>query len=293
MTTIDNKNSEEDVDIDKLKISQLIDESYVARRVYWPAYTWLVQTSYSSIITKNETKFSTRLPEINKDSLINHISDLFNKVNATFYHLQQLKASEKKAVEMGLKLASISSPGFEKSIGIAGSYYEPTLYEYEALLVDAKTALDILTITIAKSIGRKEDSIVSLLHNLDQVKKLSTIETELKVVLNKFSIFIDTFIGNVSKRNYAVHNGSLPIGTINVPINNPRAPIIKSKAYDPHKPISDQTKGINKTMNLHGYCENTFYSMADIVVDCLEILLNTKFKKGPKISLQEEKEMEK
>jgi len=288
-TNGDKNDMAEDEKATKLRLAQLIDESYAARRIYWPAYTWPVQTSYSNFIAKNEAELSARFPKIDKDDLINHISDLFNKVNATFYHLQQLKASEEKAVGMGLRLATISPPGFEKSIGIAGTYYEPTQYEYEALLTSAKTAMDILTIVIAKSIGRKEDNIVSFLHVLNQAEKLSSIETKLKAILNKFSTFVDSFSRNVSKRNYAVHNGSLPIGTINVPINNPHVPIIKSKAHDPRRPISEQMREIHQVMNLEDYCENVFYSMADIVVDCLEILLDTKFDKGSRASLQDER----
>lgn len=284
--SITKNNMIRNANVTELKLSQLIEESYAARRIYWPAYTWPVQTSYAGIIVKNEAKIFASLSGINKDDLINHLSDLFNKINATFYHLQQLKTSERKAVEMGLKLASISPSGFKKSIGVASSYYEPTQYEYEALLISAKTAMDILTIIIAKSIGRHEDSIVSLLHNLNQTKNLSVIEIKLKVALNNFSIFIDTFSKNVSKRNYAVHNGSLPIGTINVPINNPHAPIINSKAHDPRSPISEQMRKVHQVINLEDYCENVFYSMADIAVDCLEILLDTKFNKGTKTSLQ-------
>jgi hypothetical protein len=295
MDTVDSKHNghklPRDIDIAELKLSQTIEESYAARRIYWPAYTWPVQTSYSGIIAKNEVELSTRLPKINKDALTNHVGDLFNKVNATFYHLQQLKASEKKAVEIGVKLASVSPSGFEKSIGIAGSYYEPTQYEYEALLTSAKTALDILAIIISKCFGRKEDNIVALFNNLNQASKVSPIETQFKDLFNQpaNASFIALFSREVSRRNYAVHAGSLPIGTINVPINNPRASIIKSKAHDPHKPILGQIRGTHKAADLDDYCEGTFYSMADIVVDCLSLLLNTKFEKGTKASLQDER----
>ena len=291
MTTIANKNSEDDATIAELKMCQLIDESYATRRVYWPAYTWSAQTSYAGIITKNEKELFARIPKINKDTLINHIGDLFNKVNAVFYHLQQLKASEKKAVEMGLKLASISPPGFEKSIGMAGSYYEPTLYEYEALLTNAKTALDILAIIIAECFGRKEDNIVALFNNLNQTIKISPVEIKFKNLFNQSASasFIASFSRDVSRRNYAVHAGSLPIGTINVPINNPHASIIKSKAHDPHKTVSAQMREVRKAIDLDDYCENVFYSMADIIVDCLEILLDAKLNRGAKASLQEER----
>lgn len=295
MDEIDNKNNNQnlpgDVNITELKLAQAIEESYAARRIYWPAYTWPVQTSYAGIIAKNEAKLFVRLPKINKDALTNHISDLFNKINATFYHLQQLKASEEKAVGMGMKLATISHPGLEKSIGIAGTYYEPTQYEYEALLTSAKTALDILAIIIAECFGRREDNIVALLNNLKQTVKTSSIEGQIRDLLNQSAnaSFIDSFSRNNSKRNYAVHAGSLPIGTINVPINNPHAPIIKSKAHDPRRPISEQMRKVHQAMNLEDYCENVFYSMADIAVDCLEILLDTKFNRGTKASLQEER----
>ena len=286
----DGQKLSQDIDIAELKLSQAIEESYAARRIYWPAYTWPVQTSYSNIIAKNETELFARLPGINKDVLTNHLSDLFNKINATFYHLQQLKTSEKKAVEMGLKLATTSPLGLEKSIGIAGSYYEPTLYEYEALLVSAKTALDVLVIIITECFDRKEDNIVELFNNLNQTNRISSIETQIKDLLNQPTnvSFIGSFARDASKRNYAVHAGSLPIGTINVPINNPRAPIIKSKAHDPRRPISEQMRDIHKAVDLEDYCENAFYFMADIIVDCLEILLDTKFNKGTKASLQDE-----
>ena len=272
------------------KMTQTAKASYAARRMYWPAYTWPVQTSYSTIIKENEENILAGLPGIDKDTLLKHLEDLFNKVNATFYHLQQLKASEKKAIEMGLKLSSFKPPGFEKSPGVVGVFYEPTLYEYEALLSSSKTSLDVLSIIIAKCLSRKEDNIVTLLNNLNQIKKRPTMEEKLKSILNKpeNASFIDTFNGNASKRNYATHKGSLPIGTINIPVNNAHATIIKSKAHDPQKPIKDQMKEISKTVDLEKYCEEAFYSMADIIVECLEVLLYTKFDKGVRASRQEE-----
>jgi len=80
MANKDNKNNDHnlsrDVNAAELKLAQTIEESYAARRIYWPAYTWPVQTSYSSFIAKNEAGLSIRLPKINKDALTNYISDL-------------------------------------------------------------------------------------------------------------------------------------------------------------------------------------------------------------------------
>lgn len=260
-------------------------DPYKNRRNYWPAYTWPIQTSYLAVMAKNEKNILDRLGNIDKEELISHASDLFNKVNATFYHLQQLKLAEKNAIDLGLKLSKTAPIEFKNSIGVVGSPYEPISYEYESLLINAKSSLDILTITISECLKRKEDNIISLSSNLIQTKRLSILESKIKDVLIKHNDFIKTFGRDVSKRNYAVHKGVLPVGTINVPINNPNGEIIKSKAYNHNENIKNQLGSVLKVENLEDYVENVFYSMADIVVDCLEILLDTKFEKGQRKSV--------
>ncbi|MCK4636014.1 MAG: hypothetical protein KAT32_04050 [Candidatus Moranbacteria bacterium] len=263
-------------------------DMYVSRRIYWPAYTWPTQTNYSNIIDNKESEILDKYKWKNKEELKKQISDLFDKLNATFYHLQQLKSAEKKAIKIGSELVKIAIPGFEKAIGVVGSPYEPIQYEYEALLISAKTTLDLLVFIVGKSLGKntKRINLVSFYHELNQGNSTG-IEIKFKTVLNKFSDFIKTFSRDISWRNYAVHKGSLSTGTINIPVNNPKASILKFKALNPYEDDSKQARKLHEVENLDNFCEDIFYSMSDIVIESLEILLDSSFEKGVKMSVQE------
>lgn len=268
-------------------------QSYTPRTAYWPAYTWPIQTSYLKVIPAKRSKIFNDFVNKDEGSLRVKISTLFDKLNSTFYHLQRLKEVEAAAIAQANELAKVGMPGMENLPGVVGMPYEPISYEYEALLAGAKTTLDMLAITIAHCLNRKEDEIISLLNNLGQAKKPSKQAARIRAVLKrqKNQRFINEFKnpdGQKSKRNYAVHVGSLPIGTINVPINNPVATTLRSKAYEPHVSIQEQISKSRATPDLQDYAEEVFYSTCDVVVETLRVLLRTRFTTGSRCSLQEE-----
>ncbi len=210
-----------------------------ARSIYWPAYTWKIQTSFSS---KIDGKISPEL-KISKEDFQKLYFDIFHKINASFYHLQRLKENQDVAVGIGKEMAKLRFPGTENLPGIAGVPHEPIEYEYEAFLVTVKSALDFITILISKSFGRKEDNIISLLSALKSRRpKQNTLEEEIYLFLenSQHTPLFDSFrdpdskLGKKSNRNFAVHKGSLPVGTINVPINNPHASVLLVKALNPN-----------------------------------------------------------
>jgi hypothetical protein len=263
---------------------------YTQRSKYWPAYTWKIQTSYSSNF-KGKLSHEIKISDGDFEKIY---FGVFDKINASFYHLEQLKENEKIAVQMGKKLAKVKIPGTEGMMGIAGSPYEPIGYEYEAFLVTIKSALDFIAILISKGFGRNEDNIISLANNI-QVNSAnpSSLEGKIYALLNAslFKTFIDGYKGNKpgqkSKRNYATHDGSLPIGTINIPINNPLAPPLLSKALDPNK--TDPHASLLSAQNLVEFCEDQFYKLCDFFIEILGLLANSKLKPGPEGSVYNQK----
>ena len=258
------------------------------RSKYWPAYTWQIQRSYSSSI-KDKLSDEFIIFETDFEKIY---FDIFDKINASFYHLECLKTNEKIAIQTGKELAKIQIPGTEGMIGIAGSPYEPIGYEYEAFLVMIKSALDFIAILLAKGFNRKEDNIVSLVNNLQvNSSSNSTLERKIYALLStpQSKAFIDSYKGNKpgskSKRNFATHSGSLPIGTINIPINNPQVSPLLSKALDPNS--SDPYISLSHSQNLVEYCENQFYQTCDLLIEILSLISNSKFKCGPKSSVYE------
>lgn len=266
---------------------------YVPRAVYWPAYTWPVQTSYLKVIPGKRAKILRDITSLNEDELKSRIATIFDKLNSTFYHLQRLKEVENVAIAQAQELAKVGMPDMEGLPGIVGMPYEPIGYEYESLLASAKTTLDVLAALIAKCTNRNEDEIVGLVNNLAQGKKLPRTAERISTVLerSKNKQFIDGFKnsgGKKSKRNYAVHVGALPVGTINVPVNNPIAPTLRSKAYEPHLTVPDQMSQSRSTPDLQDFADDVFYSTADVVVQCLGVILKTRFKLGERCSKYEE-----
>jgi len=263
---------------------------YTQRSKYWPAYTWKIQTLYSSSI---KGKLSDELI-ISETEFEKIYFDIFNKINASFYHLERLKANEEFAVRLGEELAKIKLPGTEGMVGIVGSPYEPIEYEYEAFLATIKSALDFTSILMAKGLGRKEDDIVSFTNNIQQdSSNKSTLKVEIYELLcsQKYKTFIDEYKGNKSgsksKRNFATHQGSLPIGTINIPINNPHQALLLSKTLDPNNP--NPHVSIRTSQNLIEYCEEQFYLACDLLTDILSLISNNKFKNGPKCSVYQQR----
>lgn len=259
---------------------------YTQRSKYWPAYTWKIQTSYSSEI-KGKLLSEFNIPE---DMFEKMYFSIFDKVNASFYHLERLKENEEVAVQTGKELAKIKIPGTEGLVGIAGSPYEPIGYEYESLLITIKSTLDLIAILLSKGFGRKEDNIVSLTNNI-QISTADPTSLEDKIyallVAPSYKGLIDEYKGNKpghkSKRNFATHDGPLPIGTINIPINNPFGSPLLSKALDPNK--IDPYAFLPHSQNLVEFCEDQFYKTCDLLIEIMSLMINSKLKPGPKCSV--------
>jgi len=263
---------------------------YTQRSKYWPAYTWEIQKSYSSVISKNISGDFV-VPEENfREAYFN----IFNKINASFYHLECLKENEEIAIQIGKEVSKIEMPGMEGMIGIVGSPYEPINYEYEACLITIKSALDFMAMLLSEGFNRSEDNIVSLINSVQQLENIdvSTLKGKIYTLLRdpKTISFIENYknSGNQkSKRNFAAHKGSLPVGTINIPINNPNAKILPSKALDPNNP--DPFSSIRESQNLIEYCEDQFYQLCDFFIEILSLISNNKFEHGQKSSVYQQR----
>lgn len=263
---------------------------YTQRSKYWPAYTWKVQTSYFFDI-KEKIVYEFKIS--NTDFEKNYF-DIFDKINSSFYHLERLKENEGIAVQMGKELAKIQIPGIEGMVGIAGAPYEPIVYEYESFLVTIKSTLDFIAILLAKGFNRREDNIVNFFDGIkSRNAKPDSLEGKMYALFNRVE-FVNLFNeyrnpdkDQKSKRNFAAHKGSLPIGTINIPINNPGAPTLLSKALNPNvsKPYLDSLS----SQNLIEYCEGQFYQTCDLLIETLSLITNTQLKPGPKNSIYKQK----
>jgi len=264
---------------------------YSLRSKFWPAYTWKIQTTYL-----NEYKDSlTKESKISQEEFKHRLSDIFEKINASFYHLEKLKEDQQVAVDMGKKLAKIIMPGTENLPGIAGAPYEPIGYEYESFLITVKTMLDLVATLITKCVGRGEDNIISLISNID-LEKLREESLERKIMTFVKSDYFKEFLEDYrnpkddknksTKRNFAAHHGSLPLGTTNVPINNPRASVILVKPIDHN--ATDPDHFPKNAPDLVDYCDDHFYQACDLFIGVISILLNNEFKAGRKSSVYEE-----
>jgi hypothetical protein len=263
---------------------------YTQRSKYWPAYTWKIQTSYLNDIG---SKIPSEL-KISKEDFGRMYFYIFHKINASFYHLQRLKENQEIAIKMGQVLAKIKISGTEKMIGIAGVPYEPIEYEYETFLVTTKSALDFIAILVSNSFGHKEDNISALVA-MGRSRELDPDSLEEKVYgiveNDRFTELIDSFKNpgkdKKSRRNFATHKGTLPVGTINIPINNPNASTLLTKALDPNE--SDSHSLLPSSSDLVDYCENQFYQTCDLLISILSILLGSQLKPGPKNSVYEQR----
>ncbi|MEA2056420.1 MAG: hypothetical protein U9O78_01735 [Patescibacteria group bacterium] len=262
---------------------------YKQRMKYWPAYTWKIQTSYSSDIKDSVvSEFKMSAVELKKIYF-----NIFDKINASFYHLECLRGNEEIAVQIGRELAGVKIPGTKDMVGIVGSPYEPIGYEYEAFLTTIKSALDFIAMLLAKGLDKSEDNIISLVNRMrtDNADS-STLEGQIYSLLNaqKIKTFIDGYKGNrpgfKSKRNYAIHDGSLPVGTINIPINNQRVSPTLSKALDPNSPNSHAS--LLRSQNLIEFCDNQFYQTCNILIKILSLITNTQLTPGPMSSVYDQ-----
>src|SRR6266403_4957281 len=112
----------------------LVARNYAMRQLYWPDYTWGIQTQYLRVIDAKKAELAQR--GVDTETLKKRLSDLFNKINASFYHLKKLEENEETIIELGKEMAQKTQPRTPRGVfGIIGTPYEPIDYEYEALLV--------------------------------------------------------------------------------------------------------------------------------------------------------------
>jgi hypothetical protein len=269
----------------------LVAQGYAMRQVYWPAYTWQIQTKHLNKVDENRQALEANGVDI--DLFNKHKSDLFNKINASFYHLEKLKENEGIVIGLGKKMAEESKKHLPDQVfGIVGTPYEPIEYEYEALLVTLKSALDVTAMILAQPSSLGSDNIVSLFNDSSQSKRPNTVLTALKELLAKdeHRKIIDEFKnkdGVHSKRNYAVHQGSLPTGTINIQFTaaSTEIGILKTRTMEVGGDMAD----FSKQQSLDEYATELFYSVCDLAIEGLELLVGQSLPKGSRMSVYEER----
>lgn len=265
----------------------LVARSYAMRQEYWPAYTWHLQTEYFNKIDEKREALEKKGVDI--DTFTKRKSDLFNKINASFYHLQKVKENENTIIALGKKLAEESQKHTPKGVaGVVGMPYEPIDYEYEALLVTLKSTLDIMAMILSQPSNLNSDNIVSLLNDSQQAKQPCEFLTSVRALLTKdeHAKTIDEFRnkdGIHSKRNYAVHQGSLPTGTINIQFTPESAEIsiIKTSTMN----VEGETTSLREQQNLDDYVSDLFYAVCDLIIEGLELLADEQLPKGKKTSV--------
>ncbi len=269
---------------------QLVARGYSMRQLYWPSYTWKIQTQYLNKIEVKKQILEDK--GINIDIFSKRKADLFNKINASFYHLSRLKENESAIISLGKEMAEQSKGHMEQGIlGIIGTPYEPIDYEYEALLVTLKSSLDILARILSEPSGIPTDNIVSLLNNAQQCKKSNEFLTNVRTLLSKtehikiITEFRDKS-GIPSKRNYAVHHGSLPTGTINIQFTATDLGILKTRTMEPNDELTDP----RKQQTIEDYATYLFYATCDLIIEGLELLLDQKLPRGNKVCVYEERQ---
>ncbi len=273
----------------------LVAQSYAMREKYWPAYTWPLQTKYLNIL--DDKKDFLKKNNIDMNAFSRHKIDLFNKINASFYHLQRLKENEESTIELGKEIAKEFKKDMSKGVlGLIGAPYEPIGYEYEAILVTLRSALDITATMLSQPSGLEIDNISKLQNESKQAQKPNKfLKSVKKLLLKEENIkVLDEFINKKnqkSKRNYAVHDGSLPTGTINIRFTkeNPDLGILKTCTMQ----INDKFPDLKKREYLEDYTTNLFYATCDLIIEALGLLVGETLPKGEKISIFEAKEQAK
>lgn len=269
----------------------LIAQGYAMRQVYWPAYTWQLQTKYLNNVDARKNALESNGVDV--DAFIKYKSDLFNKINASFYHLQKLQENEQAVIELGKNMAKESKKHTPKGVfGIVGTPYEPIDYEYEALLVTLKSALDITAMMMSQPSALHSDNIVSLLNDGGQARQPNKFLVAVNELLAKeeHTRTIDEFRnkdGVSSKRNYAVHKGSLPTGTINIQFTAERTEIgiLKTRTMEVAGGVAD----FRKQQSLDDYVTDLFYATCDLIIDALSLLVGETLPKGKRTSVYKER----
>jgi hypothetical protein len=270
---------------------QLISHAYALRELYLSAYTWTIQTNYLKFIEQKKQELTSR--SIDSEALKLHLPDLFDKINASFYHLQKVKESEQLITDLGKEVAKKSQVNTPTgTLGIFGATYEPIGYEYEALLVTLRSALDLLAIILASILGSKSDDIMKLTNELDLTKQSEGLRSELKSFFDtdtrrKLVSEFRNSNGTKSRRNHAVHAGSLSTGTINIQFvaDRPDMGVLKAKAM----PVSGDLGKMTTEQDLDDFCSTLFYDTCELLMDALEIILAEKLARGKKMSVYEAK----
>ncbi len=273
----------------------LIDKMYTLRELYWPHYTWLAQTNYLKILERKKNNLKNNLVDL--DLFKGQLSSLFNKINGSFYHLQRIKENEKLIIDLGTEVARKRKSKIPaRTWGSFGTSYEPIGYDYEAMLVTLRSSLDILAIIFSSIIGFKSDNIMKLINEMNQIDKVSGFGAQIKQFLDSqpFLQLINEFKndnGTKSRRNYAVHAGSLSTGTINIQFvhDNSKIGVIKSKAM----PIKVNNRPLSKEQDLDDFCTTIFYKTCDILLSGIGIIIEEKLPVGEQKSIFELKRIKK
>ncbi len=261
------------------------------RHRYWPHYTWNIQTKQLKDFDNNDSYFAQN--NIDIKHIKTTFPDLFDKINSSFYHLQVLKENEELITEVGRKIAQAGQADLPAGmLGIAGMLYEPINYEYEAMLVTLKSAIDIMVTLVAPicSLSTNVDTLSRLLKESRKTDKPNEFHKKMKALLKeeKFLPLFEEFQwnGNTrSKRDHAVHRGSLSTGTINIQYtsNADHIGVLKSKAV----PVGEKMTDIHTTPDLDQYCTSLFYLTCDFLVDVLQLVVNRNLIRGQKMSIYE------
>lgn len=267
----------------------LVAQSYTLRQVYWPSYTWQIQTQYLNKLDEKRQSLEAR--GIDFDLFVKHETDLFNKINASFYHLEKLKENENTIIELGKKMAEASKKHTPNGVlGIIGTPYEPIEYEYEAFLVTLKSGLDISAMILAQPAELHSDNIVSLVNDGEQAKRPNEFLSATKALLAKDEHLktIEEFrnkAGVHSKRNYAVHQGSLPTGTINIQYtaDNTEIGILKTRTME----VGGEMTDFRKQQSLDEYATTLFYAVCDLIIEALELIVGETLPRGQKMGVYE------
>lgn len=266
----------------------LVSQSYAIRQVYWPAYTWSLQTEHLNKTIDREDAFKTN--GIDVETFNKHRSSLFNKINASFYHLQKLKENENLVLELGKRMAEESKKSIKQGvIGIVGTPYEPVDYEYEALLVTLKSALDITAMMLSQPSGLNSDNIGSLFKEGEEAEKPNSFLVQVNQLLKAHNETINEFRnrnGQRSKRNHAVHQGSLPTGTINhqFTAQHPEIGVLKTRVMG----VGGGMPRLKEQKTLDDYTTNLFYNTCDLIIDALSLLVGEALPRGPRCSVYEQ-----
>lgn len=273
----------------------LVDKMYALRELYWPHYTWLAQTSYLKILERKKVDLKNK--GVDLDFLKLQLSTLFNKINGSFYHLQRIKENEKLIIGLGTEVARKGQSKIPAgTLGIFGASYEPIGYDYEAMLVTLRSSLDILAIIFSSIINSKSNDIMKLSNEMKQVSKVTGFKAQIKKFLDSqnFLKLINEFKndkGIKSRRNYAVHAGSLSTGTINIQFisGDSKIGVIKSKAV----PVKSVNQPLPKEQDLDDFCTTIFYETCDVLLSGIELVIEESLPVGERNSIFEIKRIRK